>query len=84
MQEFIIKECKTKGGMEVKPTKNMTLSLFGLEKDYEVRLSTPILIVVRTEHGEIIIHKTGTLLFKEEKDHTTIETMTKKIYQYKQ
>lgn len=70
--------------MEVKPTKNIRLSLGLIEKKYKTLLTTPIAVVIEISGTQIVVHSTGTLLFKKERNQKIIEKVAKEIYTYKQ
>jgi hypothetical protein len=77
---FEIKECKTKGGYEVKPKKNITLDFGRLKSKFKVIFDSPIALVINEDGYEIVIHKYGELLFKDCKDKIRIEKIAKRIY----
>jgi len=77
---FEIKECKTKGGYEVKPKKNITLDFNKLKTKFKVIFDSPVALVIKEQDCEIVIHKYGELLFKDCKDKIKIEKIAKKVY----
>jgi len=79
MTDFTLKECKEKGGISVKPIKNIKLNLKKVADAFETLIDTPILVVIQ-EQGEVIVRDYGELLFKELKDETKIREIAIKIY----
>ncbi len=77
---FEIKECKTKGGYTVKPTKNLKLDFAKIKKHFKVIFDSPIALVIQEGDVEIVIHKYGELLVKRCKDTKLIETLARRIY----
>ncbi len=73
-----IKKCQTKAGWSAK--KNVKLDLTELAKKYEVVLDSKILLVVKTECGEVVIHNYGELMFKECNDTEKIKKIAEDIF----
>jgi len=80
MVDFIVEECKEKGGLSAKPKNPIHLDLKKISAQYKTLLETPILIVIE-EQGEIVVHNYGELLFKDLKDENKIRTIAQKIYE---
>lgn len=72
-----IKKCKTKAGWTAK--KNTKLDLAKIAERYEVVLDTKILLVVKTDCGEVVVHDYGELMFKECDDAQKIEKLAREI-----
>ena len=81
---FTIKKCKTRAAYSAKPLKNIKLDLNKIKTEFPTVLETPILLVIKTQGFEIIVHSYGELIFKKttEKDVNAIEKIAEKIYQY--
>lgn len=77
---FEIKECKTKGGYEVKPLKNIKLDFNKIKSQFKVIFDSPVALVIKENEYEIVIHKYGELLFKNCTDKIIIEKIAKKVY----
>lgn len=77
---FSLGKCKTRAGYSAKLKKKQKLELTEIKKQFEVILETPILLVVREEGLEIIVHGYGELLFKKGDDVSLMEKIAKKIY----
>ncbi len=82
--DFTIKKCKTRAAYSSKPKKNIKLDLNKIKTQFPIIMETPILLVIKTQNIEIIIHSYGELIFKKttEKDISKIEKIAEKIYQY--
>lgn len=79
--EFILAKCKTKATFSATLKKVRQLDLKAIEKQFEVVLDTPLLLVVKVDGVEIIIHGYGELLFKSGEDMVWMEKVAKKIYE---
>ncbi|MBI5798288.1 hypothetical protein HZA98_05315 [Candidatus Woesearchaeota archaeon] len=77
---FDIKECKTKGGYEVKPREKKKLDFSLLRKKFELVFDSPIALVLRVQGVEVIVHKYGELLVKQCKDVKKIESIARSVY----
>ena len=51
-----------------------------MKEKYEVVLDTPILVVVKIEGKEIIVHNYGELIFKEREDEGEMRNIAEEIY----
>ena len=80
MNEFIISKCKTKATFSAKLKKQRRLDLKLIKKELDVVLDTPILLVVKVDGIEIVVHGYGELLFKNCSDVENMEKIAKKIY----
>ncbi len=79
--DFSIAKCKTKATFSAKPRKQIILDLEKIKKMFTVVLETPILLVVKIEGIEVIVHKHGELLFKDSDDVPLMEKITKEVYE---
>jgi hypothetical protein len=79
--KFSLAKCKTKAAYSAKLQQKGKLDLKKIKKDFEVLMETPILLVIKTDAGEVIVHSHGELLFKGCTDVETMEDISKKIYQ---
>ncbi len=79
--EFSVGRCRTKAAYSVKLRKQQKLDLAAIKKKFKVILETPILLVVRTEAGEVIVHGYGELIFKKCEDTGLIEKVAERIYE---
>ena len=80
MSEFILGKCKTRAAYSAKLRKQGRLDLDKIKKKFEVVLETPILLVIKAEGIEIIVHQYGELIFKRCEDIELMERMVKEIY----
>lgn len=80
MVDFTLGKCKTRAAYSAKLKKPERLDLDEIKKKFEVILETPILLVIRVQGVEIIVHGYGELVFKKCEDSEWMETIAKKIY----
>ncbi|PIZ50737.1 hypothetical protein COY27_05995 [Candidatus Woesearchaeota archaeon CG_4_10_14_0_2_um_filter_33_13] len=78
--KFSLAKCKTRAAFSTKLLQKGKINLSKIKVKFKVLLETPILLVVDSEAGEIIIHSHGELLFKNCKDVVLIEKTAKTIY----
>lgn len=81
MTKFTLEKCKTKAAYSAKLPTNTKLDLAAIKKKYEVILETPVLLVVKVEDIEIIVHGYGELLFKECEDVKWMKKVAEEIYE---
>ncbi len=81
MIDFTIEKCKTKAAYSAKLKKQQKLDLSRIKKEFEVALETPILLVVKVEGLEVIVHSYGELLFKKCEDVELMRRIAEKIYE---
>lgn len=79
--QFKVELCKTHAAMKTTLSKNGKLNLENIKKKFDTVLDTPILLVVKADGEEIIVHSYGELMFKTLKDEKRIEILAKKIYE---
>ena len=77
---FSLAKCKTKAAYSAKLQQKGKLSLKKIKENFEVLMETPILLVIKTEAGEVIVHSHGEILFKGCKDVELMEEISKTIY----
>ena len=82
MIPFTLEKCKTRAGYSAKLPSPRKLNLSCIKKEFEVLLETPILLVVKVEGMEIVVHGFGELLFKNSKegDLEKMRKVAEKIY----
>lgn len=78
---FSLGKCKTRAGYSAKLRNPQQLNLSKIKEIFETVLGTPILLVIKTEQGEVIIHGYGELLFKAGKDVEIMERIAKNVYE---
>ncbi len=78
--DFILAKCKTKAAFSAKLKKPGKLDLAKIKKSFETILETPILLVIKEQGIEIIVHGYGELMFKNCDDTKLMERIAKKIY----
>jgi hypothetical protein len=79
--KFSLAKCKTKAAYSAKLQQKGKLDLKKVKENFEVLMETPILLVIKTEAGEVIVHSHGEILFKGCKDVELMEKISKKIYE---
>lgn len=79
---FSLGKCRTRAGYSAKLLRQGKLDLDEIKKHFPVVLETPLLLVVATAAGEVIVHGYGELLFKEGKDIAVMEKAAAKVYEY--
>ncbi len=79
-EKFILGKCKTKATYSAKLKKQNKLNLKKIKEKFEVILETPILLVLKIETVEIIVHQHGEILFKKCEDLELMEQMAEDIY----
>ncbi len=81
--DFTFGKCKTRAGYSAKLKKQGKLDLKKIKEHFETILETPILLVIREQGLEIIVHGYGELLFKNGTDEQIglMERIAENIYQ---
>jgi hypothetical protein len=77
---FTIQQCKTKATYSAKFANPRTINLQKIAHKFEVILKTPILLVIKVEGVEIIVHRHGELLFKKCSDEKLMKKCASRIY----
>lgn len=80
MVEFIIAKCKTKAAFSANVRHPIKLNLAKIKQKFEVVLDTPIVIVVKVQGIDVIVHNYGELLFKQEAEVAVLEKIAESIY----
>lgn len=78
--DFSLGKCKTKAGFSAKLQNPRKMNLVKIKEKFETILETPILLVIKEERVEIIVHGYGELLFKNCSDLELMEKIARKIY----
>ncbi|MBS3166313.1 hypothetical protein J4444_04275 [Candidatus Woesearchaeota archaeon] len=79
--DFSLAKCKTKAAFSAKLKNPCKLNLAKIKEKFEVVLETPILLVIKENGVEIIVHGYGELMFKNCNDTEFMEKVAKKIYE---
>lgn len=77
---FKIDYCKSKAGYSAKLDRNRNMDFNKLKKNFNVVMDAGIVLVLKIDNEEIIVHKYGELIFKTLKDKKKIEKIAEKIY----
>lgn len=80
MVDFTLEKCKTKAAYSAKLKKHRQLDLQKIKKKFEIVLETPLLLVLKVEGVEIIVHSYGELLFKKCQDQELMRKIAESIY----
>lgn len=80
---FTFGKCKTRAGYSAKLQKQAKLDLKKIKEMFETILETPILLVIKVEGLEIIVHGYGELLFKNGTSEQVelMEKVAEKVYE---
>lgn len=78
--EFTVEKCKTKATYSAKLKKQQQLNLKEIAKAVEVVLETPVLLVIRENDVEAVVHRYGEILFKNCTDTPLMEKIAEKIF----
>lgn len=78
---FTLGKCTTRAGYSAKLKSPQKLKLAAIKKAFATVLETPILLVIKTDAGEVVVHNYGELLFKEGKDMDVMEKVAKEVYE---
>jgi len=78
--KFTLTKCKTKAAYSAKLVKKNKLNLDKVAEKYEVILETPILLVINSKAGEVIVHGYGELLFKKCENIDLMKKVAEEIY----
>lgn len=81
MIEFTVEKCKTKAAYSAKLKKSRHLDLQKIKQKFDTVLETPILLVIKVEGVEIIVHGYGELLFKNCEDRELMNKIAEMIYE---
>lgn len=82
MIKFTLQKCKTKAAYSARPIREQTrLNLQKIKKIFPPFLDTPILLVLKVQGIEIIVHTHGQILFKKCSDEELMQKIATKIYQ---
>ncbi|MFH0701341.1 MAG: hypothetical protein V2A62_02810 [Candidatus Woesearchaeota archaeon] len=79
--KFTLGKCKTRAAYSAKLQQKGKLDLLKIRKRYETILETPILLVIKVNGIEIVVHSHGELMFKECEDVVFMERTSKEIYE---
>tara|TARA_Y100000310_G_C20574364_1_gene759727 strand:+ start:738 stop:992 length:255 start_codon:yes stop_codon:yes gene_type:complete len=77
---YEIKECKTKAAFAAKPLKNFRLNLEMIKSKFDTSFDSSILLVVKVNGEEVIVHKHGELIFKTLSKEEKISPIAEAIY----
>ena len=78
--KFTLERCKTKAAYSAKLPQRVKLDLAAIKKKFNVILDTKILLVIKEQDVEVVVHGYGELLFKECSDVKLMEKIAKKVY----
>ncbi len=81
MIRFSLAKCKTKAAYSARLLHKGKLDLQRIKNTFETILETPILLVVKIQGMEIIVHGYGELMFKTGKDVALMEKIAEEIYE---
>jgi hypothetical protein len=79
--DFTLEKCKTKAAYSTKLVKGSKIDLAKVKEKFEVVLETPILLVIRVDSVEIVVHGYGELLFKGCDDIELMRSIARQVYE---
>ena len=79
---FTVEKCKTKATYSAKLKQQKQLNLPAIAQNLEIVLETPILLVIKEEGVEAVVHKYGEILFKNCSDVPLMEKIAEKIFMW--
>jgi molybdopterin-synthase adenylyltransferase len=79
--DYTLAKCKTRAAYSAKPKRNMKLNLGKVKKSFEIVLDTPIVVVIKEQNVEIIVHNHGELIFKNSDNQELMNQLARKIYE---
>ena len=79
--EFTVEKCKTKATYSAKLKKQQQLNLTEIAQRLEVILETPILLVIKEEGVEAVVHRYGEILFKNSLNVPLMEKIARKVFE---
>ena len=80
MIDFNLEKCKTKAAYSTKLKKQQHLDLQKIKRKFETVLETPILLVLKVDGVEVVVHGYGELLFKKCDDVDLMRKIAEMIY----
>jgi hypothetical protein len=80
MVNFSLGKCKTKAAYSAKLKQKGILNLKKVSEKYEVLMNSPILVLIKVDNFEIIVHKHGEIFFKNCDNYPFMENLAKEIY----
>lgn len=78
--KFTFGKCKTRAAYSAKLNQKGKIDLEKIKAKYQVILETPILVVIKINNIEIIVHGHGELIFKSCEKVDWMEKMAEEIY----
>ncbi len=79
---FSLAKCKTKAAYSAKLKQRQVLDLKNIAQKYTVILETPILLVIKEQGVEIIVHHYGEIMFKNCDKVAFMEKAAQQIYHW--
>ena len=79
--DFTLAKCKTKATYSAKLKTKSKLNLDKIKKKFKVVMETSILLIIKVNNLEVIVHSHGELLFKNCTDTELMEKIAKEIYE---
>ena len=81
MITFTVEKCKSRAGYLANLKSAQKLNLQNIQSHFEVVLETPILLVVKVDEVEVVVHGFGELLFKHCDDIGLMKMTAERIYE---
>ena len=77
---YEVRPCKTGAAYKTFPNKILKVNLDEVRKNFDVVLDTPLLVVVKVENEEVIVHGFGELVFKTLRNEDKVKEISEQIY----
>ncbi|MBI4983674.1 hypothetical protein HZC32_03455 [Candidatus Woesearchaeota archaeon] len=79
--KFSLGKCKTRAAYSAKLQQKGKLDLIKIKNKYTLILETPLLLIIKLNNIEIIVHSHGELIFKRCSDLEWMEKAAQEIYE---
>ena len=77
---FTLAKCTTRAAYSAKPGRNVVLDLQSIRKQFPVVIDTPIVVVIREQGVEVVVHQYGELVFKRCDDMEKMKGIAERVY----
>ncbi|MEK6940896.1 MAG: HesA/MoeB/ThiF family protein [Nanoarchaeota archaeon] len=77
--EILIKRCKERGGWSIKSEKKV-VNLESIRQKFSVTIDTPLVVVIKVNGHEVIVHGHGELIVKDDLPMQQLEDIGRKVF----
>lgn len=78
--DFDVRPCITGAALSAVPKREVMLDFSAVKRNFEVVIDAKLLIIIRVQGEEIIVHSNGELKFKTLKDKERIRRIAELVY----